>query len=112
VRLLWAAAVRNRERRSLVGLKRDLLRQHDVTKRKMSFGLEAPDGHPRATLVELFDVHLSIPVDAIAFAAIAAHDLKMPRALVLLELCWRKPLPEQGACFLISFPPRIARRPQ
>src|SRR5215831_10304259 len=98
-----SAAVRYGEGRSLVSLERDLLRQHGVVNRKISFRQEAPDGHPRTALVQLLDVHLIIAANAITLAAVGAHYLKMPHLFILFELCWRKPSPEQCACFLLSF---------
>src|SRR5262249_35184294 len=99
-----SAAIRYGEGRSLVSLEGDLLRQQDVAKDKISLGKEAPDGDPRAALVQLLDVHLSIAVNAITLAAIGAHYLKMPHLFILFELCWRKPSSEQCAPFLLSSP--------
>jgi len=48
------APVRHRERRVLISLKRDLLRQHDVSDRKVSLRPEAPDGNLRTMVYGLY----------------------------------------------------------
>jgi len=53
-----STSVRHRERRALISLKRDFLRQHDIADRKAPLRPEAPDGDLRTVLVELVNVHL------------------------------------------------------
>jgi hypothetical protein len=99
------AAVRYPEDGSLIGLQRDLLRQHDVVNRKIALRREAQSRNIGATLIEFLDVHLRIAVDAITLPSIRTHNLETPCPLVLHKLRGRKPSPKQGVRSLFSFPP-------
>src|SRR5262245_4994164 len=91
------AAVRDGKRGRLVGLERDLLRQHDVADGKMAFGHEAPDRDTRAARIQFVDVHLGLRTDAITLAAGGAGHLETAEALELCGLRGRQPLLEQDA---------------
>jgi hypothetical protein len=70
----------------LIGLERDLLRQHNVADGKAPLRPEAPDGDLHIVLVEFVNVHLTTVADAIVLPAVAAGHIEVPRALVTLMI--------------------------
>src|SRR5262245_10915391 len=117
-----SAPVSDRECCMLIGLERDLLRQHNVADGKTPLRPEAPDCGLHTVLVEFVNIHLTTAADAIALPAVAARHFEVPRSLVLGKLDRRQPLFQQFERFLrglhapgrrtVDTPPACMGKPQ
>jgi hypothetical protein len=82
---------RHGQRGTLVSLKGNLLRQHDIARDEIGVGYKAPTNAWAAGAVDLMDVHGGAMSDPVSSAAVAASDVEISFSLKLLELLGRKP---------------------
>ena len=111
-------AVCNCQRGSLVGFKRNLLREHHIARNKIPSRHEAPPHQRSAIVIKFVDVGRRTVENAVTLSGIAADDLKTFLGLKLSALIDRQPLAQQGdtASFLgvlrRSFPISLAHLSQ